>query len=218
MADDRERDKAELPTTSVTLVRGLRSPEQRQAYEDAWVRFHLRYSPVIFDWFRHFGRLDADRAAEETQHFHVRLVSTMRSFEYNPEGSFRGWLAVGVRNHLLNYFRDRKEWLSLDGRDWLAAAESVNQRLQEAFDLELLNQACRRVRNRVSSRDWEIFHTIESRGETVESVAERLDVTTGVVYTVKWRVKKMLSDEVRRLESDGGPEDAGPNEGKEAPE
>lgn len=127
-----------LPSTSVTLVNGLRQPENREQYEQAWARFHKRYSPVIDGWFRSDRRLSAEVAADLSQEFHVRLVETVREFEYDCGSCFRAWLRVCVKNHLINFFRDRKEALSLpDGGEWIQAAESFNERLQRLFDLEV---------------------------------------------------------------------------------
>lgn len=200
----------EMPVTSLTLIGGLRRPEDVEVYQAAWLRFHRTYSPVIFRWFRNNGRLDNEAAQEATQAFHVRLVENVREFEYDPAKTFRGWLRVCVRNHLLNFIRDRKKQLHLaDGMDWMNAAESLDERLQRMFDLELWQAARKKVRGDVSSRDWKIYEATVEGDESDPDVSERLAVSIGVIHTAKWRVKKKLADEVKRLESRGVSDDSG---------
>lgn len=150
------------------------------------------------------GRLSADAAADLAQEFHVRLVETVREFEYDCRGSFRAWLRVCVRNHLVNFFRDHKEALPLpEGVEWIQAVESLDERLQRLFDLELWQTARSRVQKQVSGRDWAIYVESAEQGESDSIVAERYQVSPGVVYTVKWRVKSCLKQEVMRLEQSG---------------
>lgn len=205
MGTDGPTRTGNLPTTSVTLVDALRRPSSAR-YDEAWVRFHVRYSPVIYRWFRSNGAVTDDLAAELTQDFHASLVRSIRTFEYEPSKSFRGWLRVCVRHHLVDFFRSRRNDLELgDDSAWLQAAETLDERVQRLFDLELFEVARSVVAGEVAPRDWEIYQSVDEEQESAEEVAERHGVSVGAVHTVRWRVKSRLKQEVGRLELTGEP-------------
>lgn len=59
------------------------------------------------------------------------------------------------------------------------------------------------MQKQVSSRDWAIYVETLEGDESDSVVAERYQVSPGVIYTVKWRVKLCLMREVKRLEQSG---------------
>ena len=64
-----------------------------RAWDDhpAWRAFHAQYDPLITQWCRRFP-LDAESAEELRQRFWIELSERMRTFRYDPSGTFRGWL------------------------------------------------------------------------------------------------------------------------------
>ena len=152
--------------TSTTLLGRLALFPLDQA---AWAEFVKRYGPSVLSWCRKWGAQEAD-ALDVTQVVLAKLAVQMRHFHYDPSGSFRSWL----RTVALNAWRD-----SLDARrpdaaggrsevlerlNGLAARDDLVRRLEEQFDLELLEEASRRVRGagpgadverlRVDGRRW----------------------------------------------------------------
>ena len=74
--------------TSTTLLRQLRDNPLDGA---AWDRFVERYGLLVYRWCRHWGLQEAD-ADDVSQNVLVELLRQMRSFTYDPSGSFRAWL------------------------------------------------------------------------------------------------------------------------------
>ena len=149
-----------LPTTHVTLLAQLRQDPSDQA---GWDEFVDRYGPHIYRWCRQWKLQDAD-ALDVTQDILVKLAQKLRAFAYDPSRSFRGWLKT-VAHHAWRDFEDSRRraqpaagnsqvqelMLCIEARDDFA------QKLEAAFDLELLETAKVRVRLRVAPHTWEAF-------------------------------------------------------------
>src|SRR5271165_3564867 len=74
--------------TSASLLGRLRDLPTDQG---AWSEFVDRYGAKIYGWCRHWHLQDAD-ARDVTQAVLATLCIKMKSFTYNPNLSFRGWL------------------------------------------------------------------------------------------------------------------------------
>jgi RNA polymerase sigma-70 factor (ECF subfamily) len=84
----------------------------------------------------------------------------------------------------------------------LEAREDLVQKLEEAFDLELLDAAKVRVRLRVAPHTWEAFRLVALEGMPAAEVATTVHMQVAMVYVAKGKVQKMLREEIRRLEAD----------------
>ena len=78
---------AEGGSTSPTLLRAVADWQNHPA----WVRFQGRYDPLMRRWCRGYG-LDDDSVDEVCQRIWIELANRMRAFQYDPGGTFRGWL------------------------------------------------------------------------------------------------------------------------------
>jgi RNA polymerase sigma-70 factor (ECF subfamily) len=192
-----------LPTTRVTLLAQLRQDPSDQA---GWDEFVERYGRHIYRWCRRWKLQDAD-AEDVTQDILVKLTRKLRAFAYDPSRSFRGWLKT-VAHHAWRDFEDGRRharpasgdgqveelMLTLEARDDLA------RKLEEAFDLELLEAAKARVRLRVAPHTWEAFRLAALEGLPVAEVAARARLQVAMVYVAKSKVQKMLREEIEKLE------------------
>jgi RNA polymerase sigma-70 factor (ECF subfamily) len=192
-----------LPTTRVTLLTQLRQDPPDQA---GWDEFVERYGRHIYRWCRRWKLQDAD-AADVTQDILVKLTRKLRAFAYDPSRSFRGWLKT-VAYHAWRDFADSRRRSQPAAGDGLArellltleARDDLAQRLEEAFDLELLEAAKARVRLRVAPRTWEAFRLVALEGLPVAEAAARVRLQVAMVYVAKSKVQKMLREEVGKLE------------------
>ena len=197
MADDT------LPTTCVTLLTQLRQDPSDQA---GWADFVERYGRHIYRWCRQWKLQDAD-AEDVTQDILVKLTQKLRAFAYDPSRSFRGWLKT-VAHHAWRDFEDsrRRARSAPDGTQvqdlllTLEAREDLARKLEEAFDLELLEAAKVRVRLRVAPHTWEAFRLMALQGLPVAEVAARVHLQVAMVYVAKSKVQKMLQEEIGKLE------------------
>ena len=82
----------------------------------------------------------------------------------------------------------------------LEAREDLARKLEEAFDLELLEAAKVQVRLRVAPHTWEAFRLLALEGLPVAEVAARVRLQVAMVYVAKSKVQKMLREEIGKLE------------------
>jgi RNA polymerase sigma-70 factor (ECF subfamily) len=193
---------ATLPTTRVTLLTLLRQDPSDQA---GWDEFVERYGRHIYRWCRQWKLQDAD-AEDVTQDILVKLTQKLRAFTYDPSRSFRGWLKT-VAHHAWRDFEDSRHARRARGNRQvhdliltLEAREDLAKKLEEAFDLELLEVAKLRVRLRVAPQTWEAFRLMALEGLPVAEVAVRVHLQVAMVYVAKSKVQKMLQEEIGKLE------------------
>src|SRR5262245_52705811 len=192
-----------MPTTRVTLLTRLRQDPTDQA---AWDVFVERYGRHIYRWCRQWQLQDAD-AEDVTQDILVKLARKLRDFAYDPSRSFRGWLKT-LAHHAWRDFVDSPRRARAAAGDnqvrvllqTLEAREDLVQKLQEAFDHELLEEAAARVRLRVAPHTWEAFRLAALEGLPVAEVAAVVQMQVAMVYVAKNKVQKMLQEEIRKLE------------------
>src|SRR5215831_326951 len=194
---------ATLPTTRVTLLARLRQDSTDQA---AWDEFVERYGRHIYRWCRRWKLQDAD-AEDVTQDILVKLTRKLRAFAYDPSRCFRSWLKTVAHHAWRNFEDSRRRSKSAAGdaqiqelMGTLEAREDLAQKLEEAFDLELLEAAKTRVRLRVAPHTWEAFRLVALEGLPVAEVAVRVRLQVAMVYVAKSKVQKMLQEEIGKLE------------------
>jgi RNA polymerase sigma-70 factor (ECF subfamily) len=175
--------------------------------QNAWGNFVGRYAPKIYAWCRRWGLQDAD-AENVTQDVLIRLFRKLPAFAYDPEkGHFRAWLKTLARRAWSDY-RDGQQRGGVGSGDsevlrrlhTLEAREDLLASLQEAFDLELLEEAHARVRLQVSPRDWMIYQRVGIEGRPGPEVAGELRISETAVRMAKHRVVEKLRQECCRLE------------------
>jgi RNA polymerase sigma factor (sigma-70 family) len=192
-----------LPTTRVTLLARLRQDPTDQA---AWGVFVERYGRHIYRWCRQWKLQDAD-AEDVTQDILAKLAQKLRDFAYDPSRSFRGWLKT-LAHHAWRDFVDSPRRAQAAAGDCqsrellrtLEARKDLIQKLQEAFDHELLEAAKVRARLRVAPHTWEAFCLVALEGLPVAEVAATVQMQVAMVYVAKSKVQKMLQEEIRKLE------------------
>ncbi len=189
--------------TRVTLLGRLR---RDPADQRAWAEFVDHYGGKVLHWCRAWGLQEAD-AADVTQAVLLQLAVSMRRFAYDPTKSFRAWLKT-VARHALAAYLDRQRRPGRGSGETqvheqlcsLAARDDLLGRLEGGFDLELLEEAARRVRLRVEARTWEAFELTARGGLSGAEAAARVGMQVSQVYVARRRVQQMLQEEVRRLE------------------
>jgi RNA polymerase sigma-70 factor (ECF subfamily) len=189
--------------TGTTLLNLL-----REFSDQAWIAFVERYGPCILQWCRGWRLQEAD-AENVTQEVLIKLFQKVRTFTYNPsKGAFRSWLKT-VAHHAWQDYLDGQRRLAATGAGGSAVLEKLHtaearpdlaQALEVEFDLELLEEAKRRVRSQVSDRDWQIFHEVAVDRRRAAEVAGKHGMMVAAVYMVKSRVAKQLREVVAALE------------------
>ena len=192
-----------LPSTRITLLSRLR---HNPADHGSWDEFVECYGRHIYRWCRQWQLQDAD-AEDLTQTILVKLTQKIGAFAYDPSRSFRAWLKT-VAHHAWQDFEDgRRRTLAAAGdshaHDQMLSVEARDdllKKLEEAFDLELLEEAKVRVQLRVAPHTWEAFRLVTLEGVPPAEVAARVRLRVAMVYVAKSKVQKMLQEEIEKLE------------------
>lgn len=175
---------------------------------EAWRDFVDIYAPRVFTWCKGLGLQDVD-ASDAAQTVLLKLVNTIRDFEYDPnKGSFRSWLktiACNTANDIHRNWRHRGAADSAIAKLLEEVPEQTNMdslvgQIEQAYRDELIAQASSRVKLRVRSATWQAYRRSMVDQIPAVQVADELGISVADVYVAKSRVIKMLREEARRLD------------------
>lgn len=190
--------------TNPSLILRLASDPTDQA---AWRSFVAAYAPRIVRWCRDWGIPDKEME-DVTQQVLLKLLKRMGGFRYDPSRTFRGWLRTLVNHACSDFEAGSQSALSASGDSRvlailqnLEARADLCRQIEEQFDLELLEEAERRVRLRVAPSTWEAYRLTAVEGLSGTEVAARLKMKVANVFVAKSKVLKRIRDEVQSLES-----------------
>jgi RNA polymerase sigma factor (sigma-70 family) len=196
------------PHTSASLLARLREDPDDQA---AWQAFVARYAPRIASWCQGWGLQDAD-THDVTQNVLLKLAGQMRTFTYDPNGSFRAWLKTLTRHAWSDFVRSRERPGRGSGSaeverllHEVTAGDALARHLNDLFDQEVLEEARLRVEWRVDRQSWEVFRLTALEHRPPAEVAAEWGLNVAAVYKAKSRIVKMLREEIHRLEGEGPP-------------
>jgi RNA polymerase sigma factor (sigma-70 family) len=197
------------PKASITSVSLLLRLSHSPSDQAAWEEFADRYGVKIYSWSRVWQLQDAD-AQDVTQAVLVKLAIRMRQFVYDPAQSFRGWLRTVVKNACRDYIAERRRCIGAVARGEIdeadpiqsvAARDDLARRLEAEFDLELLEEAQRRVQQRIAVNTWEAYRLTAIEGFSGAEVAAQLGMKVAAVFVSRCHVTKHLNREVQALEN-----------------
>jgi len=173
--------------------------------EQAWREFVDCYAPLIYRWCLRRSLQDSD-ARDVTQQVLLKLATKLPTFTYDPARSFRGWLRTLTYHTWADFLTEGERRGDSDPSVWdaLASAEAredLLQRIEDEFDLELLEMAMARVRDRVEPATWEAFRLTALAGVPAAEVARRLGKQVATVYVARGNVQKLLQEVVAEMEA-----------------
>ena len=190
-------------STSVSLLSRIRGDASDP---EAWREFVQRYAPKIYRWCRQWKLQEAD-AEDVTQNVLTKLAAKLRTFAYDPELSFRGWLKTVTQNALRDFLAERRRPGLGSGDsavalllDSLQARTDLLADLEEEFDREVLEEALARVQLKVPQRRWEAFRLTALEGLSGAEAGARLEMNVTTVFTSKCKVQKLVQEEIQKLE------------------
>jgi RNA polymerase sigma-70 factor (ECF subfamily) len=186
----------------------LRRLRQAPPDQEAWAQFVDRYGRQIHAWCRRWGLQESD-AQDVTQTVLLQLASKLQTFSYDPAQRFRAWLKTLTHHAWSDFLAGWRPGGKGSGDsgvhqllDTVQARDELTQRLQAAFDQELLDLAAARVRDRVEERTWEAYRLTAREGLSGAQAAARLGMQIGTVYMAKSKVQAMLQETVRQLQEE----------------
>jgi RNA polymerase sigma factor (sigma-70 family) len=183
--------------TRGSLLIQLQDPNDQAA----WVEFYNRYRPMITGWCRRWFPRETEDMVQEV---FLLLSKRLREFKYKPaKGRFRAYLKT-ITNRLMADLKEKPHpWQVDDERllDEEEARRDLWERLATKYDLELLEVAKERVRDRVEQRTFQAYVAYAEQGRKPIDVARELDMKVGSVYQSRYSVLNELRQEIARLEN-----------------
>jgi RNA polymerase sigma factor (sigma-70 family) len=143
----------------------------------AWREFFERYAPFVRDRCSVYG-LDSASVDELCQRVWVELAQRMPHYQYDPGGSFRGWLRRLCYHRALDMLRERRDHreAALEGQEHTSGRRPEDDDEVPAGKLRLLREAREaqeEVRRKVKPSRWEAFWRVviedQSIGEAIPS-------------------------------------------------
>ena len=197
------------PRTRGTLLGRLRHSPADSA---AWEEFVALYGPRIFAWCRAWRLQDAD-AHDVAQTVLLKLARSFREFEYDPSRSFRAWLKTIAHHAWLDHVEGQRrsgrgsgDSAVLARLDQIEAGQDLTDRLEEAYDLDVLREAMARVQLRVERRTWEAFRLLAVENWSGAAAAAHLGMKVATVYVARSKVQRMIQTEIDRIGARGAGE------------
>lgn len=185
-------------TTSETLLIRLKDGGQEQD----WRRFVELYSPLLFRWANLHGLQDSD-ATDLVQEVLVLLIQKLPEFEYDRQGSFRGWLRTVTLNRWRDLLRRRRVEASLetvDESDGGLLADDPGDRFWEVeYRRYLVARALEIMQQSFEPSTWNACWETAVHGRSAAEVGAELGLSEGAVYVAKSRVLKRLRAELEGL-------------------
>jgi RNA polymerase sigma-70 factor (ECF subfamily) len=174
----------------------LKSKTQHQS----WQRFVELYAPLLYHWVSRYG-VPASDAADVVQEVFVVLVEKLPVFDYDENGSFRGWLHTITRNKCHDRLRglvaDRKAKSKLNPEQAHPSAADV---FTEAEYFQAVGQkALELMQREFEPSTWKACWDNVVEGKSIVEISARLGISVNAVYLSKSRVLRRLREELAGL-------------------
>ncbi len=206
-------------TTSLLLLKRVAD----WADHPAWFDFFRTYDPLIRSWCGGYG-LDGGIFEDLCQQVWIELAARIRTYQYDPGRTFRGWLRQFCHSRAVDLLRKRKTelvrsltdqpadelLLAVDIFDGAEDEESDSRRLLLLCQAE---QAQHMVKQRVEPQTWQAFWRIAVDGCSIRETADETGMSYAAAFAAQQRVGRMLRAEGKiRLtrRHPGGPEAIAP--------
>lgn len=192
-------------TTSPALLNRLGNWQDQHA----WLEFVTRYDPVIRQACQRF-RFDPDTLEELCQRIWIALAQRLRTFEYDPTRTFRGWLRRFCESRAIDYLRTRQSDRAVAFPSELVdnLTEPLDRDSDEEFEsrrpalLERTEQVQNQVRGRVGERTWIVFWEIAVEGASFRETAQAMGMSYAATFAAHKRVSKLLRESGRLMLGD----------------
>ncbi len=178
--------------------------------QESWREFFDMYGELIYTLARKAGLTDPE-SQDVVQETLISVAKQMPGFKYDPRlGSFKGWLRKITHRRIVDQLRKRLPENRLPASEQHACSlENLPDDAGSAFESlwerewqrQLLRNALRRVKCKVSPKQYQMFDLYVSQQWPMKSIIETLAVSAAQVYMAKMRVSRLLRAEIRLLQS-----------------
>ncbi len=173
---------------------------------EAWRHLVEWYTPLLYQWCRHFG-LKAQDAADIAQEVFAAVAGGMEKFHRERTGdSLRGWLWTITRNKIRDHARRQQNVpQARGGTDALIqlaqvaadAGEPSDPTAGRVYEGQLPHRAVELVQASVEPKTWDAFWLVTVENRDPAAVAQELELSVKAVYDAAYRVRRRLRSEIQ---------------------
>jgi RNA polymerase sigma factor (sigma-70 family) len=192
--------------TRHTLLQKIKDPNN----ENSWEEFVEYYSGYIYVIIRNF-RVEVEDSEDLMQDVLIKVWKGIRTYDPAAQRSkFRTWLCSVIRNTVFNFLKSKSVRNSKQNVCYNDAHEQmdlvneaeVDKIAEKEWQNYIANLACKNIKNDLSPINRQIFEeTLKSDINNAE-LAEKHSIAETSVRVYKMRVKKALSKEIIRLNTE----------------
>lgn len=197
-----------LLATRTSLLRRLKDWSDEVSWED----FFNTYWRLIYSTACKAGLTEAE-AQDVVQETVITVAKKIKDFDVGAQhGSFKAWLLHITRWRIADQFRKRSPAPACEPAtepsghtattDRIVDPSSVNLELgwDQDWEQHLFDAAMEKVQHQVDPLRFQMFHLHMIRQWPAPKVAQKLGVKLGKVYFAKYRISRLIKQEVKRLE------------------
>ncbi len=199
-----------LPTRH-SLIRRLKNWEDQESWQD----FFNTYWKFIYGVAIKAGLPDAD-AQDVVQETVVTVARKIKDFQVGSQrGSFKAWLAHTTRWRIADQCRKRERAFvpaehpsddpartSTVERVPDTASSELDAAWEKDWEQNLLDVALEKVKDRVDSDEFQMFHLHVVKGWPATKVAGTVGAKLPAVYFAKYKVSRIVKREIERLKKE----------------
>ncbi|HKS38057.1 MAG TPA: sigma-70 family RNA polymerase sigma factor [Verrucomicrobiae bacterium] len=182
--------------------------------QESWKDFFDTYARLIYGVAIRAGLSDTE-AQEVVQETVIAVSRNIGNFKYDrAKGTFKSWLLHTARWRIADQLRRRRPGAPgfRRERDKTARTATIERipdpagpELDAIWDAEwekhIFEGAIARVKTQIKAKQYQIFDLYVIKQWPVERIVRTLGVSVGQVYLAKYRVTRLLSKEIKALET-----------------
>ncbi|EDM29161.1 probable ECF sigma factor [Lentisphaera araneosa HTCC2155] len=192
--------------TRHTLLQKIKDPNN----ENSWEEFVEYYSGYIYVIIRNF-RVDIEDSEDLMQDVLIKVWKGIRTYDPAAQRSkFRTWLCSVIRNTVFNFLKSKSVRNSKQNISYNDALEQMNlvneaevdKIAEKEWQNYIANLAWKNIKNDLSEMNRNIFEDSLTETFSNADLAEKYSIAEASVRVYKMRVKKALSKEIVRLNTE----------------
>jgi RNA polymerase sigma-70 factor (ECF subfamily) len=172
----------------------------------AWVEFFDQYAGFVRERCSVYG-LDADSVDDLCQRVWLELARRMPGYQYDPSGSFRGWLRKLCHHRAIDLIREQPDVIfeAIDGFDVIDVRLAVVTTADTGDSDEVgpdrllmlrgARAAQEKVRSKVKPARWEAFWRVVIENQSFSAAAAEMGLKYATVYAAVNHVAELLREE-----------------------
>ena len=186
--------------TRKTLLMRACNQDDEKAWED-FVYYYESFIQMVISQLL----IDKSYTDDLRQDILVKLWKKLKSYD-ESKSKFRTWLSRVIRNTVINFIRDNAKERNLltPETESLLDPESeneLNDHIQSEWETYVTNLALERIKPLFSDNALKVFNMVLDN-ESVNDIADKLDLSQDSVYKMKTRTVKRLKEEVKIIRAD----------------